>query len=207
MRDRQAVQPKSLEKPTTGAKANGAPKGESESGMSDVSELRRRARERLSDGAVTSDYGADREAVVRLLNAALATEIVCVLRYKRHVFTAKGIHAEPVIAEFREHAAEEQEHADRIAERIVQLGGDPDLSPEGLAARAHSQYDDSTDLLTMIREDLVAERVAIESYGEMIRFVGDGDRTTRRMLEEILASEEEHADDLATLLSSLSKCS
>jgi bacterioferritin len=168
-----------------------------------VEAIRKRARQHLLDGAVTEGYRARREAVVKLLNDSLATEIVCVLRYKRHAFTAKGIHAEPVVAEFREHAIEEQAHADRIAERITQLGGEPDFSPDGLSARAHSEYDASLDLVSMIREDLVAERIAIESYGEAIRFVGDDDPTTRRLLEEILAAEEEHADDLANLLASL----
>ena len=171
--------------------------------LHDVAALRRRARERIAEGAVTQGYRADRAAVIDLLNTALATEIVCVLRYKRHGFTAKGIHAEPVAADFHRHAAEEQGHADRLAERIVQLGGEPNLSPEGLATRSHSEYDASTDLVAMIREDLIAERIAIESYSETIRFIGDDDPTTRRMLEEILAVEEHHAEDFAGLLSTL----
>jgi len=173
------------------------------SSLSDLDALRRRARERIEQGPVTPGYRANREVVIDLLNAALATELVCVLRYKRHAFTAKGIHAEPVVEEFRQHAIEEAEHADRIAQRIMQLGGAPDFSPEGLASRSHSEYDASSELVDMIREDLVAERIAIESYTEMVRYLGDDDPTTRRMLEEILAAEEEHADDLATLLAKL----
>jgi bacterioferritin len=187
-----------------GTASNGGSKGPKSPPYSvDVSALRRRARERMSEGAVTVGYRADPEEIVAMLNTALATELVCVLRYKRHQFTARGIHAEPVAAEFEAHAAEEQLHADRLAKRIVALGGEPDLSPEGLAARSHSEYDDSRDLISMIREDLVAERIAIESYTEMIRTIGEKDPTTRRLLEEILANEEEHADDLATLLASL----
>lgn len=169
--------------------------------LTDVKELRRRAREHMEAGAVTEGYKADRDTVVRLLNVALATEIVCVLRYRRHHFTAKGIHAQAVAEEFLEHAQEEQEHADRIAKRIVELGGEPDFSPEGLAARSHSEYvEGGDDLVTMIREDLVAERIAIESYTEMIHYIGDGDPTTRRILEEVLGKEEEHADELLTLI-------
>lgn len=169
--------------------------------LTDVKELRRRAREHMEAGAVTEGYKADRDTVVRLLNTALATEIVCVLRYRRHHFTAKGIHAQAVAEEFLEHAQEEQEHADRIAKRIVELGGEPDFSPEGLAARSHSEYvEGDDDLVTMIREDLVAERIAIESYTEMIHYIGDGDPTTRRILEEVLGKEEEHADELLTLI-------
>ena len=168
--------------------------------LSDVIALRARARRQMTDGAVTEGYRGDRRKIVALLNTALASEIVCVLRYKRHAFTAKGIYAEPVAAEFRQHAIEEQAHADLIAARIVQLGGSPDFSPEGLATRAHSEYDASEDLVAMIREDLVAERIGIDSYGETIRYIGDDDPTTRRMLEGILAMEEEHADDLVSLL-------
>ena len=169
----------------------------------DVRALRERARRHLDQGAVVENYGADRKKVLSLLNDALATELVCVLRYKRHYFMADGLAADPVAQEFLQHATEEQAHADEIAARIVQLGGEPDFSPEDLAKRAHSEYDASTGLREMIREDLVAERIAIESYGEMIRFVGDGDPTTRRMLEGILAMEEEHADDLASMLKEL----
>ena len=171
--------------------------------LTDVKELRRRARQHIEKGAVTEGYRGDRETVVRLLNEALATEIVCVLRYKRHYFMASGIHAQAVAQEFLEHAAEEQGHADQIAERITQLGGAPNLSPEGMLSRSHSEYIEGTTIVEMLREDLVAERVAIDSYGEMIRYVGTDDPTTRRMLEGILAVEEEHAEDLKTLLETL----
>jgi bacterioferritin len=171
--------------------------------LSDAATLRARARASLADGAVTAAYAADRAAVVALLNTALATELVCVLRYKRHAFTAKGIAAEPVAAEFAKHAVEELAHADLLAARISQLGGAPDFAPAGLAARAHAEYDASTELVEMIRADLIAERIAIDAYGEAIHFVGDGDPTTRRLLESILAMEEEHADDLADLLAKL----
>ncbi len=171
--------------------------------LSDVKELRRRARQHIESGAVTEGYRADRDTVVKLLNTALATELVCVLRYRRHHFTAKGIHAQAVAAEFMEHAQEEQEHADRIAARIVQLGGDPDFAPDGLSTRSHSEYVEGEDLYSMIQEDLVAERIAVESYTEMIHYIGEDDPTTRRILEEILAKEEEHADELLTLLGEL----
>jgi bacterioferritin len=171
--------------------------------LTDVTELRRRARQHIEDGAVTPGYGADRETVIRILNEALATEIVCVLRYKRHYFMAQGIHAQAVAQEFLEHANEEQGHADRIAERITQLGGAPNFSPEGLATRSHSEYVEGDTLEDMIREDLVAERVAIESYSEIVRYLGDRDITSRRMMEEILANEEEHAEDLQNLLVTL----
>ena len=171
--------------------------------LSDVEELRRRARQHIEDGAVTPGYTADRDTVIKILNEALATEIVCVLRYKRHYFMAQGIHAQAVADEFLEHATEEQGHADRIAERITQIGGAPDFSPQGLATRSHSEYVEGDTLVDMIREDLVAERVAIESYSEIIRYLGDRDITTRRMMEEILANEEEHADDLQKLLVTL----
>lgn len=168
--------------------------------LSDVTELRRRARQQIEEGAVTPGYKADRENVIRLLNIALATEIVCVLRYKSHYFMATGIHAQPVADEFLAHAGEEQGHADQLSVRIRQLGGVPNLDPEGLLSRSHTEYGAGGDLTAMIREDLVAERIAIESYGEMIRYVGADDPTTRRVLEEILAKEEEHADDMADLL-------
>lgn len=171
--------------------------------LSDVEELRRRARQHIDDGAVTPGYAADRPKVIAVLNEALATEIVCVLRYKRHYFMATGIHANAVAEEFQQHATEEQGHADRIAGRITQLGGEPNFSPEGLASRSHSQYIEGESLVDMIREDLVAERIAIESYSEIIRFLGDGDVTSRRMMEEILENEEEHADDLRDLLATL----
>ena len=171
--------------------------------LTDVKELRRRARQHIENGAVTEGYRGDRDTVIRLLNEALATEIVCVLRYKRHYFMASGIHAQAVAQEFLEHAGEEQGHADQIAERITQLGGAPNLSPEGMLGRSHSEYVEGENLVDMLREDLVAERVAIDSYGEMIRYVGENDPTTRRMLESILAVEEEHAEDLKTLLETL----
>jgi len=171
--------------------------------LTDIKELRKRARAHMEQGAVTEGYQADRGKVVRLLNEALATEIICVLRYKRHFYMAEGIHADPVAQEFLQHANEEQAHADQIAARIVQLGGSPNFSPEGLATRSHSEYVEGESLIDMVKEDLIAERIAIDSYGEMIRFIGDTDPTTRRMLEGILAMEEEHADDLASILATL----
>lgn len=171
--------------------------------LTDVEEIRRRAREHVEAGAVTAGYRAERETVIKLLNEALATEIVCVLRYKRHFFMAQGIHADPVAAEFLQHANEEQGHADQIAARIVQLGGEPNFHPDGLLSRSHAEYVEGNSLVDMIREDLVAERIAIDSYGEMIRYIGADDSTTRRMLEGILAMEEEHADDLAGLLATM----
>jgi bacterioferritin len=168
--------------------------------LSDIQTLRRRAREHIAHGAVTPGYHADRDVVLRLLNEALATEIICTLRYKRHYFMATGIHAEGVAAEFLEHATDEQQHADQIAARIVQLGGAPDFSPEGLATRSHAEYVEGETLEDMIKEDLVAERIAIDSYREIIAYLGDNDSTSRRLMEEILAKEEEHADDLANLL-------
>jgi bacterioferritin len=171
--------------------------------LTDIVRIRERARRHMEKGAVTAGYKADLPVVLRILNEALASEIVCVLRYKRHYYMASGIHAQAVAAEFLEHANEEQGHADLIASRITQLGGSPDFNPAGLVSRAHSEYVEGKDLLDMIREDLVAERVAIESYGEMIRYVGDADPTTRTMLEGILATEEEHAEDLANLLATL----
>jgi bacterioferritin len=173
--------------------------------LTDVKTLRERARQHIAGGAVTDGYGGDTETAVKVLNTALATEIVCVLRYKRHYFMARGIHSGPVAAEFLEHAGEEQEHADRIAERIVQLGGAPDFAPDSLSARSHSEYVEGNSLVDMIKEDLVAERIAIDSYREMIRYFAPFDSTTRTMLEEITATEEEHADDLADLLQNLPK--
>ena len=167
--------------------------------LTDVLELRRRAREHIENGAVTASYGSDRQVVVDLLNQALATELVCVLRYKRHFFMAAGITAEAVAKEFAQHAAEEQGHADQIAARITQLDGEPDFDPRGLATRSHAEYVPGTNLLDMIKEDLVAERVAIQSYTEMIHYIGENDLTTRRMLEGILAVEEEHAEDMKRL--------
>lgn len=171
--------------------------------LSDIKELRQRARKHIEEGAVTEGYQADRKTVIKLLNEALATEIVCVLRYKRHFYMAKGIHADPVAQEFLQHANEEQVHADQIAARIVQLGGEPNFSPEGLSTRSHSEYVEGDSLLSMVKEDLIAERVAIDSYSEMIRYLGEKDPTTRRMLEGILAMEEEHADDLSSILATL----
>jgi bacterioferritin len=168
--------------------------------VTDVQEIRRRAREHIEGGAVTAGYRGDREVVVRLLNEALATEIVCTLRYRRHYYMASGPTSSAVAAEFKAHSDEEQAHADRIAERITQLGGEPNLNPEGLLSRSHSEYVEGKTLGEMIKEDLVAERVAIDSYGEMIRYVGEKDPTTRRMLEEILAKEEEHAEEMSELL-------
>jgi len=171
--------------------------------LTDIKTIRARARQHLERGAVTEGYRADRETVLRLLNEALATEIVCVLRYKRHYYMASGINAKSVAAEFLEHANEEQAHADQIAMRIVQLGGAPNLSPQGLGQRAHSEYIEGGDLLEMIREDLVAERIAIDTYREIIQYLGDDDPSSRRMMESILAKEEEHAEDLGTLLAEL----
>jgi bacterioferritin len=168
--------------------------------VSDMQTLRARARQHIEDGAMTPAYQAKSRVVIQLLNEALASEIVCVLRYKRHYFMAAGMSSESVKAEFLQHAIEEQAHADQIAQRIVQLGGEPNLSPEGMLSRSHSEYIEGDSLIAMIKEDLIAERIAIESYTEMINCVGNDDRTTRRMLEGILASEEEHAEDLASLL-------
>ena len=173
--------------------------------FTDIETLRDRARANLEKGAVTEGYAADRETVLRVLNAALATEIICVLRYKRHYYMASGIHARSIAAEFLEHANEEQGHADEIATRIVQLGGEPDLSPDGLQSRAHSEYVEGEDLVQMIEADLIAERIAIDTYREIIQYLGNDDPTTRRMLEGILASEEEHAEDLSTMLQQLGK--
>lgn len=171
--------------------------------LSDIQELRDRARRHIQAGAITENYRADRTNVVRILNEALATEIVCVLRYRRHYFMASGIHSQAVADEFLEHAQEEQGHADLIAERITQLNGEPNFNPEGLSTRSHSEYVEGGSLIEMIQEDLVAERVAIESYSEIVRYLGNDDPTSRRMMEEILAKEEEHAEDLKTLLDTL----
>ena len=171
--------------------------------LSDIQEIRRRAREHVEKGAVTPDYKADLDTALKLLNEALATEIVCVLRYRRHYFMASGIHREGVAQEFKKHSNDEQQHADQIAERIRQLGGAPDFNPQGLLTRSHAQYSEGGSLLDMIKEDLIAERIAIESYTEMVRWFGDRDPTSRRMMEGILAKEEEHADDMATLLETL----
>jgi len=168
--------------------------------LTDIKKLRARARKHIENGAVTEGYTADRDTVVKLLNEALATELVCVLRYKRHYFMANGIHADSVAAEFLEHANDEQGHADQIAARIVQLGGAPNFNPEGLLTRSHAEYVEGETLTDMIKEDLVAERIAIDSYREMVRYFGNDDPTSRRMIEGILAVEEEHADDLVSLL-------
>ncbi|TMA29159.1 MAG: bacterioferritin [Deltaproteobacteria bacterium] len=171
--------------------------------LTDIKELQRRAREHVEKGAVTPAYRGDVETAIKLLNEALATEIVCTLRYRRHHFMAAGIHYKAVADEFMEHSVEEQRHADMIAERIRQLGGAPDFNPQGLLSRSHAQYSEGQSLTEMIKEDLIAERIAIESYMEMIRYFGENDPTSRRMMEEILAKEEEHADDLVTLLETL----
>jgi bacterioferritin len=168
--------------------------------LADIKAIRERARQHMSDGAVTAGYGKDREQAYQVLNSALATELVCVLRYKRHSFMAAGIYAEPIAQEFAKHADEEQAHADLLARRIVQLGGEPDFSPEGLAGRSHADYVEGGNLQEMIQENLVAERIAIDTYREMARWFGDDDPTTKRVLESILAQEEEHADELADLL-------
>jgi bacterioferritin len=171
--------------------------------LTDIEELRRRARAHIEKGAVTEDYKGDLQTVLRVLNEALATELVCVLRYKRHHYMAKGIHSQSVAAEFLQHAVEEQGHADQIAERITQLDGEPNFSPEGMLTRSHAEYVEGKTLLDMIREDLIAERIAIESYSEIIRYLADDDPTSRRMLEEILAKEEEHAEDMKNLLETI----
>lgn len=168
--------------------------------LTDVQTLRARAREHIEKGPITDAYGADIDRVISVLNEALATEIVCTLRYRRHYYTATGIDAGPVAAEFLQHANEEQEHADRIATRIAQLNGEPDFNPDTLTARSHAEYDSSSALLDMVKEDLVAERIAIASYSEIITWLGDADPTTRRMLEDILGVEEEHATDLLEFL-------
>jgi bacterioferritin len=180
-----------------------APSSQGDTGLSDVATIRQRARQDIESGAVTPSYNADREEVIRLLNEALATELVCYLRYKRHYFMVDGINSDAAAAEFLEHAQQEQQHADQIAQRIVQLGGAPDFSPEGLAGRSHAQYVEGTSLKDMIRENLVAERIAIESYRELAQYIGEKDPTTRRLMESILATEEEHADDLVGLMHGL----
>ena len=173
--------------------------------VSDIKAIRKRARSHIEDGAMTAGYSADRKTVIKVLNEALATEIVCVLRYKYHYYMASGIHAQSVAQEFLQHADEEQEHADRIAERITQLGGKPDFAPDSLTKRSHSDYVEGDDLVDMIKEDLVAERIAIDTYRDIIQYLGNDDPTTRRMLEDILAMEEEHAEDMSTLLEELGR--
>jgi bacterioferritin len=170
--------------------------------LSDIERLRAKAREQMDRGPVTAAYGADVDRVIEVLNQSLATELVCVLRYRQHHFAATGLHAAPVAQEFLEHANEEQRHADLLAQRIIQLGGVPDMNPQTLTGRAHSQYVTSRELRSMIEENLVAERIAIAAYTEIIGWLGDGDPTTRRVFEEILATEEEHAEDMLSLLES-----
>lgn len=171
--------------------------------LTDVIELRRRAREHILNGAVTEDYSLDLDTTIKLLNEALATELVCVLRYKSHYYMAEGIHAKAVAAEFLEHSQEEEEHAGWIATRMRQLGGKPDFNPAGLLTRSHAEFQEGDTLVEMVQEDLIAERIAIESYREMIQYFGDKDPTTRRLLETILAQEEEHAEDMSSILSTL----
>ena len=168
--------------------------------LTDIKTLRHNARQHVEKGAVTAGYAADRKHVIKALNEALATELICVLRYKRHYFMAAGIHAAPVAAEFLQHSTEEMAHADLIAKRIIELGGEPNFSPSGLADRSHAEYVEGDSLKSMIKEDLIAERIAIESYRETIAYLSDQDPTTRRMLESVLSSEEEHAEDLSSLL-------
>lgn len=171
----------------------------------DIEEIRRRAMEKIDEGAVTASYGADRERVCEVLNEVLATETVCTLRYRSHYFMAKGVHAPGIEEEFLEHAKEEQEHADRVAKRITELGGTPNLNPEGLAKRSHAEYGTGETLNDMIKEDLIAERIAIATYSEIVRWLANEDPTTRRMMEDLLAKEEEHADDMAKLLARMGR--
>jgi len=171
--------------------------------LTDINTLRQRARQHVEQGAVTEGYNADRETIIRLLNESLATELVCTLRYKRHYFMASGIKASVAAEEFLEHANQESEHADKLAERIVQLGGEPDFNPDNLSKNSHAQYVAGNSLKEMVLEDLVAERIAIDSYREIIQYIGDKDPTTRRIFEDILAQEEEHADDMSDLLQGL----
>ncbi|MGE3541247.1 MAG: bacterioferritin [Candidatus Tectimicrobiota bacterium] len=168
--------------------------------LKDIEEIRSRARQHIQDGAITKDYTLDRSQAVTILNEALATELVCVLRYKFHYFMASGIHSVAVADEFLEHAKEEQDHADRIAQRIKQLGGTPQMNPAVIAQTSHSEYREGTSLADMLREDLIAERIAIETYREIVRYFGEADPTSRLMMEAILAKEEEHADELADIL-------
>ena len=166
----------------------------------DVRNIRERARKHMEDGAVTGGNKADRKRVIEVLNEVLATELVCVLRYKRHYYMARGMNSDSVKAEFLQHASEELQHADWIAERITQLDGAPNFNPEGIAQRSHAEYDESSDLQSMIRADLLAGRIAIESYSDIVRWLGNDDPTTRKMIEDILKMEEEHANDMADLL-------
>lgn len=166
----------------------------------DVKNIKERARRHMEDGAVTNANKTDRKRVIEVLNDVVATELVCMLRYKRHYYMARGIHSESVKAEFLQHATQELEHADWVAERITQLGGEPNFDPEGIAQRSHADYDESPSLQAMVRADLMAERIAIETYSEIIRWLGNDDPTTRKLIEDILKVEEEHANDLADLL-------
>lgn len=168
--------------------------------ISDMKKIRERARKHMEDGAVTEGYRGDRERIIALLNEVLATEIVCTLRYKNHYFMAAGIYSEPVAEEFLQHAHEEEHHAELVSKRIVQLQGKPNWSPAGLETRSHAEYVEGTTLKQMIEENLIAERIAIDTYKEMILYIGDDDPTTRRVLEEILGQEEEHAEEMASLL-------
>ena len=179
----------------------GQPSMAGRTNLTDVQTIREQARRHVEEGAVTESYAANKEKILQLLQEALSTELICVLRYRHDYFMARGIHSKAAADEFLEHANEEMQHADQIAERIVQLGGEPDFDPSGLKARSHAEYRIGRTLQEAIKENLVAERIAIDSYREMIQFIGDSDPTTRRMLEEILATEEEHADDLADLIS------
>src|SRR5580698_756730 len=172
--------------------------------IADLKKIKERARSHMEKGAVTENYKADLKAVIKVLNDVLATEIVCVLRYKRHYFMAAGINSDGAKAEFLQHANEEQQHADWIATRITQLNGEPNFNPEGLSSRAHSEYAEGKDLTSMIKEDLFAERIAIESYSEIVRWLGNDDPTTRKLIEDILKTEEEHAEDMKTLLEKMS---
>ena len=166
----------------------------------DIERIRSEARSKIKDGAVTPDYKADPKEIIELLSGALATEWLCVLRYTQHSLAAKGIHAEAIADHFREHAKQEQEHTEALSERISQLGGTPHLDPRLIAEKSHTQYKECDNLIDMIKENLIAERIAIEAYSETIRYIGDKDATTRRVLEQILEVEEEHADDMADLL-------
>jgi bacterioferritin len=172
--------------------------------ISDLKKIKKRARAHMEKGAVTESYKADLKAVIKVLNESLATEIVCVLRYKRHYYMASGINSDGAKAEFLQHAKEEQQHADWIATRITQLNGEPNFSPDGLLSRSHSEYAEGKDLTSMLKEDLFAERIAIESYSEIVRWLGNDDPTSRRMIAEILKAEEEHAEDLKSLLEKMS---
>ena len=203
---RARLQPPTTSWPATGIASRAArlpvalASGDMTEFLTDIETLRRNARQHIEQGPITEAYGADRARVIAVLNEVLATELVCVLRYKRHYYMAEGLNSGPVAAEFLQHANEEQGHADMVANRIVQLQGEPDFNPATLVQRSHAEYAPGSDLIDMIREDLVAERVAIASYQEIVRWLANNDTTTRRMIEDILAVEEEHADDLLTLL-------